>query len=228
MSINPVRNYLSALDGKVLQKAATRDKVRQVYQRFDAKTLPAQRVGWRDPETQHTNFRVALDMVSQHVSLSECSLHDVGCGLGNLHDALIARGGVKSYLGSDFIESNILQARRDYPQNSLPYPAAHEVRDVRIHNLPDADITLCLGMLAFHPPKVVEALLHRMWRHTRRALCFTTWWQLGPGYDYHELMPELRWRVRAFLTESGGLTLERLGDYGAPEEACFLVLRAAP
>ena len=195
------------------------DAVYEAFKRRDGDT--ARKMGWDSREAQQTNFRVVLDELETRLKLPALSYHDVGCGYGDLIPVLQARGvdTTKRYLGTDFLPSTVEEARVLQPGH------AFEVADAKWSPLPTADVTLCFGTLAFHKPRTIEAMLHRMWNASSQALGFISWWNLTPDYHYFDDAVLLRKCIRRFIRESRGHCVERIGDFCSPVEAMFVLYR---
>ena len=177
---------------------------------------PARKLGWNDAEAQQRNFKVVLDMLPP---LKDLTVHDAGCGHADLLDVINARGGCKEYIGSDFVATTLNKALELHPEAKLLG------LDLAVHKLPQVDLTLCFGALAFHKPRKVEEMLHRMWDASKVGIGFISWWNLDKNYVYHEHAAQLQKCIRRFLKQTRGKVTERIGDYGEPMEAAFVVLR---
>ena len=198
------------------------NQVQNVYSMFNQRRSgSAERLGWDSEAAQQRNFDTMLDLVRDAgLDLGALSVHDAGCGHGDLIDTLTTRGGVKHYVGTDFMEPALAHARERYPTYSFMQT------DLLTGRLPKVDITLCFGALAFHKPRVVEMMLARLWEQSTVALGFISWWNLTPAYMYFDQSEQLRKGIRRFIrTARPKKTLERLGDYGDPVEAMFLLVR---
>jgi hypothetical protein len=89
-----------------------------------------------------------------------------------------------------------------------------------------ADFTVCFGTLAFYKPRQIEALLPKLWKASARGLGFITWWNLDESFVYHEHIQTLQKVIRRFIREAKpSAHFERIGDYGEPTEAAFLLVR---
>lgn len=199
--------------------------VEQFY--WNLKSVPddAQRMGWRSREVQQTNFATMVQSLSSlGVSIAQGTVHDAGCGSGAFLDYLqSARKAPTGYVGTDLMQHAVEEASKRHPDESF-----RRLNLLRCPptSIPLADVTVCFGALAFHKPRAVEELLARLWRGSRHALGFITWWDLTPDYLYFEHVDALQKVVRRFLKEAKPrLQLERIGDYGTPNEAMFILAR---
>lgn len=193
------------------------DDVRAVYEQFRARHgNSAQRLGWNDTSDQQSNFKVVLDMLPP---LTGLSVHDAGCGHGDLLDAINARGGCGSYIGTDFVAATVQAAQQRHPETTF------RLLDLAHQELPKVDVTLCFGAFAFHRPRRVAKMLEKMLAASRVGVGFITWWDLTPEYEYAEDAEQLRKCVRRVLKGSGCKVQERIGDYNVPLEAAFVVTR---
>jgi len=203
------------------------------YQRIGASN--AQRVGWNSHEVQLENYRVVLDamktLMQKHRGRDPgqlwrtLSVHDAGCGAGDLLDTLQARGGVGYYLGTDFMPESVQQARRRHPARSDVLFTVLDLLHSPKEYFPTADVTLCFGALAFHPPRKVEELLHRLWDSSQVGLGFITWWTLTADYVYFEHIEQLRKCVSRFLRESRAKEVVQHHGYGDKTEAAFCLIK---
>lgn len=198
------------------------ESVQQVYAAYNqAHATSAERSGWDSEAAQQQNFDAMLGLVQDAgLHLDDLSIHDAGCGGGDLIDTLVAGGGVRGYVGTDFLPDSLEHARRQHP--------THDFREVDLERdpLPKADLTLCFGALAFHKPRAVEAMLHRLWNSSDKGLGFITWWNLTQGYLYFDQAEQLRKCIRRFIRQARpAKLLERVGDYGDPLSAMFLLTK---
>lgn len=200
--------------------AARVARVAGLYRTFSSKASGSKRVGWESLELQQKNFHAALDMLVA-ATPEFASFHDAGCGLGDLVPVLQARNLLRTarYVGSDFVEENLEEARKthsafEFHQHDLTKPVPFK-----------AEVTVCLGALAFHQPRTVEAILHNLWAATEKTLVFLCWWNLTPDYMFHEEAEQLRKCVSRFLRESRGAVTSRIGDFSTPVDAMFSITR---
>lgn len=212
----------------------TTSAVRQIYRNYlNRGACDAQRVGWNSPEVQQENYRVVLDAMEtllqrhreQNFTWRTLSIHDAGCGTGDLLDALQARGGVGCYLGTDFTPQSVELARQRHPERSDARFATFDLLNAPEAHFPNADVTLCFGALAFYPPRKVEELLHRLWNSSQVGLGFITWWNLTSDYVYFEHIEQLRKCVSRFLRKSKAKEVVQQHDYGDKTEAAFCLVK---
>lgn len=183
----------------------------------------ATRQGWTSAVAQLANFTAVYDAFQTlQVPLQGLSVHDVGCGLGDLYAFLQERGGTKHYLGTDINGHAIATALRRYPGVDF---RMGEIAP-RSPSPTRAEVTIAIGTLAFHKPRLVEEMLHVLWADTEVALAFICWWNLDKGYVYHEHAAALQKVVRRFLRDiRPSQTFERIGDFAEPTDALFIALR---
>jgi SAM-dependent methyltransferase len=99
----------------------------------------AEGVHWHSSATQQERFRVLRALLP--ADLSGLSLVDVGCGLGDLHAYLAARGELPAaYIGLDVVEAMVQRARARTGCRILH-------RDALCDPLPEADWYLCSGAM---------------------------------------------------------------------------------
>lgn len=146
------------------------------------------RLGWRSHDQQQANFVGVLSLIEKRLSLKGLSVHDAGCGHGDVIPHLQSRE-IGSYVGTDAMNIPITIARKRHE--------SHDFRrmDLLVETVPKADVTLCIGSLAFYPTQPATRLISRLWHATDRALAFSMWWELTPEF--------LLWRdankTKAFL-----------------------------
>lgn len=197
--------------------------VAQIYENYwNRDVTDAEKVGWINTEQQFQNFQVLVDMLRESkVVLPGLTLHDAGCGTGELlHFLKQEELEPRHYLGTDIMPHAIKMAQvrfpsHDFKQYDLVKPGMLDIR---------SDVTMAVGALGFHKPRVVEKILNHLWENTTCALAFNTWWELSDFYLYSEHMVQLQKCVNRFLR--GKLYHQRLGtEYGQPLEAAFVVFR---
>ena len=75
--------------------------------------------GSRSPQAFHwisqTDQTLRFEILSEIGNLENCSILDVGCGVGDLYDFLRSRLGGFAYLGIDIVPEMIGQAKQKYP-----------------------------------------------------------------------------------------------------------------
>lgn len=185
----------------------------------------ASKLGWTTAELQQQNFTLLTGMLQDlRIPLPGLRLHDAGCGTGDLLAFLKQKEmEPRQYIGTDFTQASLEIAKSRFPSHDflqmdlLPYGYKPPM-------MPQADVTLVFGALAYHKPRDVEAMLNNLWYHSTVALGFNTWWQLHEGYVYHESIEQLRKCINRFLRNKQ--VHRKLGDeYGQPTEALFVVYR---
>lgn len=201
-------------------------EVDKVYANMRAMgTTASEKLGWTDPELQRQNFRLLTGMLKDvSAPLPGLSLHDAGCGTGDLVAFLQEEKlEPRSYVGTDFTAESLTIARERFP--------SHDFRQLDLvprsytsSQCPKADVTLAFGVLAYHKPRVVESILNHLWENTACVLGFSCWWNLDERYLYGEHIMQLRKCVNRFLR--GKQAHQKLGtEYGQPTESLFVVCR---
>ena len=197
--------------------------IAQVYAHFrETGVAEAQKLGWRDLDAQQRNFKVMLDTLEDlKIPLQGLSVHDAGCGHGDLLVELEQRGGVRDYIGTDAMQAALDIARQRYPARDF-----RQQNLMDAHNIPEADVTLVFGTFAFYKPREVEGMLHDLWKHSKVALGFNTWWNLDPTFVDHERAAALQKCISRFLRTVKGMQVLMPGEiYGEPTEAMFILWR---
>lgn len=205
------------------QPLSVRDIYRSYAQRF---TDPAMKLGWESQEAQRRNFDAVMWSLldAGMTPLVGATLHDAGCGMGHLLDYLKQEQlHGPNYIGTDSSEEFLAEAR-----------ARHPGADFRKLNLlsspaPKADITVCIGMLAFHHPRSIRQLLNTLWKATERALVFNCWWYMDGYWSEHD-PDEIQRQVSDFIEEKVSCDFafcaHREGaDYGVPTERMYTLTR---
>lgn len=192
----------------------------EYYGSLSSLTGPAS-LGWSSPEAQQTNFRLLLDLAEDVGGpLTGRTVHDAGCGHGDLLPHLIERG-AGYYTGTDLMAAPLEIARRKW--GGTP-SATFLQRDLLRDPVPDAAVTLVFGALAYHPATNVERLLERLWERTTGTLAFITWWKLPKEIRGHRETKETQKVIESFVRRRGETYTRRI-DYGIPHEAMFAVAR---
>lgn len=186
--------------------------------RLDPEFPPHVRLGWVSAEGQQANFRVLLDLAEEVGGpLAGLSVHDAGCGHGDVYPHLLARG-VGPYIGTDFMDEPLVLARERHPDVTF------RRLDLLTGDLPVADVTLVCGTLAYHTPENVEKMLERLWRVTTRTLAFVAWWDFPKGHEDTRTVRDAQHRIENF-TRRYGARRGRKTDYGTPHEAMLAISR---
>ncbi len=186
--------------------------------RLDPEYPPHVRLGWLSAEGQQTNFRVLLDLAEQVGGpLRGLSVHDAGCGHGDLYPHLLARG-VGPYIGTDFMAEPLVVAREQHPGVTF------QRLDLLTDTPPTADVTLVCGTLAYHTPENVEKMLERLWRVTTHTLAFIAWWDFPRGRPDTAAVRDTQHRIEQFVRRHGSRR-GRNTAYGVPNEAMLAIAR---
>lgn len=193
--------------------------IKQVYKEYAEKGLDsAQQLGWNDLVTQAQYMTLMVELVDSHFDLKGKTIHDAGCGYGDLIGYLekaVGNNLISSYMGTDLMEASIEEAKKRRP-------AYHFFqRDLLVDEVPKADITICMGALAFHESAKGMALLERLWEASSTALAFNSWWNLTPAYVGYWNSQKLQKRIQMWLKNKKHV---RLKHYD-PTERMFLVLK---
>lgn len=185
-------------------------------------STPEAQLGW-EGDTQQRNFQLLVDTFEElGLPPSGLSLHDAGCGHGDLLAFLRERQLAPAlYIGTDFNPDALTTASKLQSLNAI-FQRADMTKAV-----PSADITVALGSLAFHAPRVIERILHNLWARTNVALCFTTWWQLSDEFISHADTPQLQKCINRFVREARpSVQVQKAGEsYGVPTERFFVLLK---
>lgn len=129
---------------------------------------------WSSRETQEIRF----DHLSRIGDLSGCSVLDVGCGLGDLHEFLIQKGLSVRVTGYDLIEELIQCCRMRFPDS------VYEVRNILDQPPSESfDYVLASGLFAFGNQAFFEAMVKQCF-----ALC-----RRGFGFNVHLASDPLFW-----------------------------------
>jgi SAM-dependent methyltransferase len=132
-------------------------------------------MGWKSPQRQRVNFARMIEAVSARIRLRDASVHDAGCGYGNIIPFLRAAG-IGQYVGSDCMSDALCRAGARYPKEK--FVALDLVSDP----LPEVDVTLLVGTLAFHRPQDVLRIVSRAWDASRLGVGMFLWWSLDDSY----------------------------------------------
>lgn len=195
--------------------------IKQVYADYAKNGLDsAQQLGWNNLETQAQYMDMMVKLVHHHVPLVGRSVHDAGCGYGDLITYLEkVRGPQHSlYIGTDLMGASITEAMKRHPN----YLFAET--DLLNGPVPEADVTICMGALAFHKSADAMKLLEKLWTQSRLALAFNCWWDLTPEYQHHWEAGKLQKRVKSWL--NGKMTVMVSGY--EKTERMFLVHKPTP
>lgn len=175
-----------------------------------------QRVWWTNVEEQNRCFDKLLLMTKQLVgSLSGLVVHDAGCGLGDLAPRIVADGAV--YVGTDALAESVNLAR-----------ARHAGCEFRICNLlrdtpPAADVVIACGTFSGYDELRTAVMLHRLWCATRKALAFTSWWNVREPADLAAEVALVQKAVGRFIHLNGSARMQDVGF--VPNTAAFVLMR---
>lgn len=178
----------------------------------------AEKQGWLNTDFQKRGFDTILDLVEQRLPLAGLSIHDAGCGFGDITPHLAARR-VASYIGTDVMPEMIAGARVRRPHGDF------RIADLLIDEPPIADVTLVCGTLAFHRPEQIGTILDKLWRSSNRCLAFMSWWNVPRELDIEGITRRGQKVVSSFLLRSTKNRLARIEDYGVPHESIFALFK---
>jgi len=195
------------------------DNTNPIYSEFAKQegATGAQQLGWNDEACQARCFDVLMGLATDFSGpLTGKTVHDAGCGYGDLLARV--RGAGAHYIGSDCMEASVQKARQ-----------LHESADFRHLNLlvqpvPEADVTVVCGALAFYPHDLVERMLQRFWVATRETLVFTSWWNVPPDWDNYKPTKQVQKSIDAFLRKNGSRR-RKVFDYGNKYEIAIALSR---
>lgn len=191
--------------------------IKQVYKRYAERGLDsAQQLGWNDMETQDQFMSLMVELVADHIDLRGLMVHDAGCGYGDLITYLekaLGSAPIASYIGTDLMAESVAEAQKRRP-------AYHFFqRDLLVDEVPKADVTICMGGLAFHKAPDAIRLLERLWSASKHLLAFNCWWDLTPAYQHYWEAQKAQKRVQSWLKDKQAMML---GGY-ANTERMFVV-----
>jgi SAM-dependent methyltransferase len=198
--------------------------IKQVYKEYAAKGQDdATKLGWNDKPTQDLYMGLMVKLVSDHMDLRGKTVHDAGCGYGDLipHlEKVVGHAPIASYIGTDLLEESVAEAAKRYTGYHFFQ------RDLLVDDVPKADVTICMGALAFHRAENVVTLLDRLWAASSTVLAFNCWWNLTPAYVGYWQAHKAQKRVQSWLKNKQAAMLSGYD----PSEAMFLVVKrpAAP
>lgn len=212
--------------GKTMTTYDVRKFYHAKFQEFEGQKdeeAAARSVGWNDKLSQDANF-AAVVAHTEDVGgrFSGLKLHDAGCGNGHFLTYLKTVGKAPvTYFGTDLLPLYTMAARKAHQDDSN---AVFLNLDLMVQDFPKTDLTVCIGALAFHKPRAVEALLARLWDNTGSVLTFTTWWNLTPNYVYFEHIAALQKVISRFVKKKEHRVVE--GEaYGQPTDRLYVVYR---
>lgn len=178
---------------------------------------PAQQLGWHRTEDQTRCFDILMGLARDFASpLAGKTVHDAGCGYGHLLPRILAEGA--HYIGTDCMADSIAQARRLHPDADFRH------LDLISQPIPEADVTIVCGALAFYTSDTVGQMLKRIWASTRETLVFTSWWNLPPDWDNYKDNKKAQGLITDFLRKNGSRR-HRVFGYGNKHEGAFALRR---
>jgi SAM-dependent methyltransferase len=192
--------------------------IKQVYKEYAEKgNDSAQQLGWNNLETQDAYMKLMVKLVNDHVPLAGRMVHDAGCGYGDLITYLeqVRGPAIASYVGTDLMGESITEAKKRH--GIYHFACVDLLKDP----VPDADVTICMGALAFHKCDDAMWLLERLWQQSRLALAFNCWWDLTPEYVGHWNAQKLQKRVQSWLKDKKAVMLSGYEK----TERMFLVMK---
>lgn len=180
----------------------------------------AEKQGWLSTDWQERAFRHVVGMVESRLPLAGLTVHDAGCGFGDIVPTLTRRD-IGRYVGTDLLPGMVAGARERRPGFDF------RELDLRRDDPPKADVTLCMGALAYQNADDIESILQRLWDASSRAFGFIAWWGLPAKMDPTGEYRRAEKRVREFLRRAAPSSnrIEHTVEYGVPYEAAFVVLR---
>ena len=156
-------------EGEPPREAQKRAVVAHYESRLREHGPTARGMDWRDERSQALRFAMLVD----GLELAGRSLHDVGCGSGELYAFLRERGLDVDYRGSDLSEAMILAARARHPGVTF------EHADLLHDELAPSDVLVTSGL--FHVKLAaseadwgafVRDMVRRMFALCRHAIAF--------------------------------------------------------
>lgn len=178
---------------------------------------PAQRVGWRNAESQKQRFNVFVDLLPDP---PRGRLLDFGCGTGDFFGFLEERGLQENYIGVDVLKWNIQEAKKRYPRGKF------EVRDLSQKPFPrhffdTAVLSGVFNFRLFHMEQWVKSWLKMILYQTRRRVIFNVLHGEAvrePGR--FSLSPFEAWELARSLP---GVRAVRLFDHYQPNDLTVLL-----
>jgi SAM-dependent methyltransferase len=166
------------------------------YRFFDKnyKSLP-NKLGWWTQEGQDKRFAMVIQDVEFRTPLRGLTVHDAGCGHASLLKCLEERGVRREdYTGTDFYANALQIARRNVG------PDVRLVQgDLLNGDIPTADVTVLIGVLAFYTPSEIQTILERCWAKTNKTMSFTVW-PADPAYPQYLSIVEAHNSVKKFIS----------------------------
>lgn len=128
-------------------------------------------VGWSSKEIQEVRFQVLLDGLSD---LWSNSVLDVGCGTGELINALDFYKKVGSYTGIDLVEDNIRFAEKQHSDEYFTFYKANILDEDNVEELHryEYDYVLASGLFSYYKPWQISRAVCNMWGLAEKGLLF--------------------------------------------------------
>jgi SAM-dependent methyltransferase len=154
----------AALTGQTpMPRVDTEDFYHQALARYGEN---AEGVHWRSTESQQIRFEILRSLLPD--DLASISLVDVGCGLGDLYQFLVARDErPRQYLGLDAVLAMVERARA---RTGCPILHCNVLTDP----LPRADWYLASGTMALLTPFESRLFIERCLAHVSGGLVFNS------------------------------------------------------
>ena len=189
------------------------------YQKLLGHEVRAKQLGWISEEAQSLNFKIMLDLIETVRPIAGLSIHDVGCGHGDLIPHLEARG-IASYVGSDVMDEALTVAQKVYPGRT--FVKANAARAV----MPEVDLTVSVGAFAFNEPHAVQKMLKEMFAKSRVGIAFFHWHNLPEDLPEAARSARTQAVVESFVAKAQAAhKLARIEDYGMPYEGVRVLLK---
>lgn len=139
----------------------------------------SKRLGYSTSQSQIVRFNAMLDLLLcglQAPDLSALTVHDAGCGVGDMLGFLEGNGGLKYYAGTSIIEGDIELAQRRYSNRKSAQFKACDFSEVEV----EADVTMVSGSFAFYPHDEVYEMIAKLMKSSKRALAFNLITDVNP------------------------------------------------
>jgi len=167
------------LKARVARTRETGHEDRQVIRFFDSslRLYPASSpavVGWSTSDTQSLRFQV----LTQIADMNECSILDVGCGVGDLFGFVKAHFNQVEYVGVDLHPSMIAHAVRKYPEGTFLHQSLDQVTE-------RADYVLVSGAFNIRVADnehYLQRVIRQSFSHAKKGVAFNLLSRYAP-YD---------------------------------------------
>jgi len=151
-------------------------RTREYYARlFREHGRDVKALGWSSRESQEVRFRQFL----RFLDLKDKVVLDVGCGFGDMFGFLDRNGcGIASYIGVDFSEHSIEDARKTYFGHSRARFLLGRFEEIESSEIGAVDYVLVSGAFAWESvskeehTRIVQRILRRAWAASRRGIAF--------------------------------------------------------